>query len=369
MSKKPKEIKLANKYLGRGEYSRVIRLLEPKIPLFLENKEFYTTLAKAFFYTGDTAGSKLYFDRGQKISWDIDSALYLGVLGLKRRDFNSSIRIWLDILDEDPENKIAKNGLDALKKYSTLEDLETFIHSKKIDKLVPRKPIKFAISTKISIGIVLLLIAASIYFIKSDLLEKIVTAFEKPYQENVSREGGDDFSLIDLNKDYLDFDNVSKYSFTGAQIEEFFETAHILFLENSDNMVRSYLNLIKYSNANEKIKSKARRLESYLIDPNWANYHDEISFKDVDNNLFQYENCLVRWKGSISNLNISNKINFDLLVGYDDRKTLEGVVPVILNQNIKIDDSQPIEVFGKIKLIEGGFYIEALTVMHYINRN
>ena len=108
MSKKPKEIKLAELYLGRGEYTKVIRLLEPKVPIFLENKIFYTVLAKAFFYTGDFSGSKLYFDRGQKIHWDIDSSLFLAVLGLKRRDYNSAIRIWLDILDETPENKWLK---------------------------------------------------------------------------------------------------------------------------------------------------------------------------------------------------------------------------------------------------------------------
>lgn len=369
MSKKPKEIKLAIKYLGRGEYSRVIRLLEPKIPLFLENKEFYTVLAKAFFYTGDNAGSKLYFDRGQKILWDIESALYLGVLGLKRRDFNSSIRIWLDILDEDPDNKVAVKGLAILKKYSTLEELESFIHSKKIDKLIPRKPIRLATSTIISIVVVFALIGGTILLIKSDFVNRLVSNYGKPYIEDNTREGGDSFSLDNLEKDYIDFKEVSKYSFTGAQIEDFFKTAHILFLESKDNMVRTYLNLIKYSNANEQVKSKANRLESYLIDPNWANYNDNITFSDVDNNLYQYENCLVRWKGSISNLVITNVISFDLLVGYDERKVLEGVIPVELNQNIMIDDSQPIEVFGKIKLIDNEFYIEALTVMHYINRN
>lgn len=369
MSKKPKEIKLAIKYLGRGEYSKVIRLLEPKIPLFLENKEFYTILAKAFFYTGDNAGSKLYFDRGQKILWDIESALYLGVLGLKRRDFNSSIRIWLDILDEDPNNKIAVKGLAILKKYSTLEELEGFIHSKKIDKLVPRKPIRLATSTIVSFAVVLLLIGVTIFVIKSDFIDNFILNYGRTPVLKSHREGGDHFLLGDLKKDYIDFKEISHYSFTGAQIEDFFETAHILFLENKDNMVRSYLNLIKYSNANEKIKSKANRLESYLIDPNWANYDDDITFSDVDKNLYQYENCLVRWKGSISNLNVTNVISFDLLVGYDEKKILEGVVPVKLNQNIMIDDSQPIEVFGKIRLLENKFYIEALTVMHYINRD
>ncbi|QEN05809.1 hypothetical protein EW093_14225 [Thiospirochaeta perfilievii] len=370
MSKKPKEIKLGQLYLNRGEYSRVIRLLEPKVPLFLENKDFYPILGKAFFYTGDYAGSKLYFDRGQKIHWDIESSLYLAVLGLKRRDFNSAIRIWLDILDEDPSNKIAQKGLTTLKKYSTMDDLESFIHSKKLDKLVPRKLLLPTRGTIVSLIIVSVLVLFSVLFVKLDLAEHFINLNISKNNLNEDRVGVMDFSLESLDKNYLDFEKQSIYTFSSAQIEEYFKTASLLFKQEKDNLVLSYLNLIKYSNANETIKKKAELLSGYLVEPEWTSYSDEIEYFDVANNIYQYEGCIVKWKGRLSNLEIKDKkIHFSFLVGYENGKVLDGVIPVELNENVKIQENQPIEVLGKVVLRNNTFYLEAKTVMQYIVKN
>ena len=96
-----------------------------------------------------------------------------------------------------------------------------------------------------------------------------------------------------------------------------------LFNEGKDNKVRTYLNLIKYSNSNNPTKQKAEHLEQYLIDPMWTNYSDDFTYSDVINNLYKYEKCIIKWKGKLSNLDISDKkIKFSLLVGYDKGKIL-----------------------------------------------
>lgn len=372
MSKKPKDITRGLLYLGRGEYSRVIRLLEAKIPLYVENREFYTILAKAFFYTGDFVGAKLYFDRGQKIYWDIQSALYLAVLGLKRRDFNSSLRIWLDILDEDPKNRMAKKGLATLKKYSTIDELDYFIHSKKVDSLIPMRIIRLTSGTLVSICLVSIILFATIFLLKTDYLHGFISSFSNPTYDDrdINRDGIEEFELGSMNNDYLDFSEQSVYSFSGSQIEEFFTIASELFSNNKDNRVKSYLNLIKYSNANENIKKKAELLESYLQEPNWSDDSDDITFNNVNENFYQYDGCIVKWKGKISNLDIKDKkIHFSFLVGYDSGKVLEGVVPVEFNENVKIQENQPIEVLGRVVLRDDSFYLEALTVMQYVIRN
>lgn len=370
MSKKPKDITLALSLLGRGDYSKVIRLLESKIPLYVENREFYTILAKAFFYTGDYSGAKLYFDRGQKIYWHIETALFLAVLGLKRRDFNSALRIWLDILDEDPNNKLAKKGLSTLKKYSTMDELDYFIHSKKIDSLIPRKKIKFSLHTKvIACGIIIIFISSFTIY-KTGLYNNIISKIKSSTSiDEVKREGVNDFNINNMSMN-VDLNKESIFSFTGEQIEEYFSIASNLFQDNRDNRVKSYLNLIKYSNANENIKQRAELLESYLKEPDWSGYDDDIHFSEVSENIYKYEGCIVKWKGKLSNLDIINKkIHFTLLVGYDSGKVLEGLVPVELNENVKIQENQPIEVLGRIILKENNFYLEALTVMQYIIRD
>ncbi|MBN2617560.1 MAG: hypothetical protein JXR64_04535 [Spirochaetales bacterium] len=369
MIKKPKDIKKAIEYLDQGEYSKAIRLLESKIPLYVENKEFYVILAKAFFYTGDYSGAKLYFDRGQKIQWDIDSALFTAVLSLKRRDFNSALRIWLDILDENPENKMAKSGLEALKKYSTMEELDYFLLSNKINKLLPKKKFYLRRPTIIVLIIVFILLTSIFVSIKYNLVDKVFDSISNTSSKNYNREGIQDFNLKDLNNNFLDYSKLSTYNFTGAQIEEFFNVASDLFVDDKDNRVRTYLNLIKYSNSNELVKKRAEVLESYLVDPDWSNYSDDISFTEVINSRYQYESCIVKWKGMISNLEIKDKkIKFSLLVGYDDGKVLEGVVPVELNENIKIQENLPIEVLGKVILNNDTFYLDAKSIMQYIVR-
>lgn len=369
MSKKPKDLKNAETYLGRAEYSKVIRLLESKIPLYVENREFYSLLAKAFYYTGDYSGAKLYFDRGQKIHWEVESALFLAVLGIKRRDFNSALRIWLDILDENPENKMAKKGLETLKKYSTMDELEAFIHSNKIDKLVPRRVIKLTTGTKVSIILVMVLSLFTFTAIKLNLIDRVINYVTAPSMVNVNtnREGVDGFSLESEGKDYLDFSEQSIYSFTGEQMENLFKDASNLFMNNRDNLVKTYLNLIKYSNANENLKKKAELLDHYLIMPSWVSYNDEFTYSDVSSDIYKYDHCMVKWKGMLSNLEIKNrKIYFTLLVGYDSGTILEGTVAVELNENIKIQENQPIEVLGKVIPRDGKFYLEAQTVMQYV---
>lgn len=79
-----------------------------------------------------------------------------------------------------------------------------------------------------------------------------------------------------------------------------------------------------------------------------------------------YNNCYIHWKGRLSNLLITeNLIMFDFLVGYDEKKILEGIIPVIMNFGARIDSDFPIEVLGKIIETDDGYFIEAVSVHQY----
>ena len=193
---------------------------------------------------------------------------------------------------------MAKKGLETLKKYSTMDDLENFIHSKKIDKLVPKRKVIPTISTLISTIVILLLLFGTFLFIRFDLATKILEYknVRNSRDMDINRLGVKEFSLENYNNNFIDFEDKSIYTFSGKQIEEFFTNASLLFQENKDNKVKTYLNLIKYSNANDDIKNKARLLESYLVEPDWAKFTDDFTFKDIAENLYQYEGCFVKWR-------------------------------------------------------------------------
>jgi hypothetical protein len=55
---------------------------------------------------------------------------------------------------------------------------------------------------------------------------------------------------------------------------------------------------------------------------------------------------------------------FDFLVGYDTRKTLEGIVPVIFNQAIPLNPDRPLELLGRVIPVneEGLIRMEGLAI-------
>jgi hypothetical protein len=50
-----------------------------------------------------------------------------------------------------------------------------------------------------------------------------------------------------------------------------------------------------------------------------------------------------------TNVDITDEYTrFDFLVGYDTRRTLEGIVPVVFDMPVAINPERPLEVLGKI---------------------
>ena len=42
--------------------------------------------------------------------------------------------------------------------------------------------------------------------------------------------------------------------------------------------------------------------------------------------------------------------SFDFLVGYDTRRTLEGIIPVVFDEPVAINPERPLEVLGRVRL-------------------
>ena len=55
------------------------------------------------------------------------------------------------------------------------------------------------------------------------------------------------------------------------------------------------------------------------------------------------------WKGKVANLKVAkDSIAFDLLVGYDQEKQLEGIVPVTLPFAADLANGSAVEVLGQV---------------------
>ena len=76
---------------------------------------------------------------------------------------------------------------------------------------------------------------------------------------------------------------------------------------------------------------------------------ESFTFQEVVRNIQLYSNCYIRWKGRLTNLKITEKeISFDFLVGYQDQKVLEGIIPAKLDFSAKVEPSFAYEILAQI---------------------
>lgn len=99
--------------------------------------------------------------------------------------------------------------------------------------------------------------------------------------------------------------------------------------------------------------------------PGFDTLKDRYSYRDVQKEPVLYRDVHVAWKGMAANLRAEERAtSFDLLVGYDTRNALEGIVPVRLEFAATVDVERPLEVLGRLVPVQGreGFRLEGLAL-------
>jgi hypothetical protein len=140
-----------------------------------------------------------------------------------------------------------------------------------------------------------------------------------------------------------------RYVLTGKQVLDNYERARTLFIERRDEPAKVALNRLLESNAADTIKNKARLLISYMDVPGFNTLKDRFTYGEVKKEPVLYRDCHVIWRGMATNLKQEQNITaFDFLVGYDTRKTLEGIVPVVFDFAIPVNIERPLEILGRI---------------------
>jgi hypothetical protein len=145
-----------------------------------------------------------------------------------------------------------------------------------------------------------------------------------------------------------------RYVLTRGEVISFYNGARSFFNSYHDEAAKRNLNRILESNASTAIKNKARLLKSYTEAPGFDTLKDRFSYAEVSSEPVLYRDCYVLWRGVAANLETTaDKTRFDLLVGYDTRKIMEGAVPVELNFPAGINTTEPLEILGRIVLVRG----------------
>lgn len=143
-----------------------------------------------------------------------------------------------------------------------------------------------------------------------------------------------------------------------------FDRAKRLFAEYRDEAALVELNRLLLSNATRQVKAKAQMLAAYVREPSFLSMPDRYGYADIAANPRLYEGVGVVWKGLPANVDGGTaSATFDLLVGYHDKRKLEGIVQVRAAFALNLTPEAAIEVLARVRCLDGKkFYLECLAV-------
>ncbi|MDR2194794.1 MAG: tetratricopeptide repeat protein [Treponema sp.] len=330
-------------------------MLEPNVLLYRDSFRYHYILAAACLYSGDFGGAFTYFKRAREIkASDPSTLLGFAVLYMRRRETDRALDMYLEALDIDPNNNIARKALKIIRKYSGTDYLSDWIDAGKFSCLypplpkVPFNPARIVVSLVCGVAALAAAYAALVRLNMIPLPENI--PFKHAFQATSGRNGWAATTLDqEERKQTVETGGSYRYILTHSQVLNMYEDARKLFTTYNDEKAKVFLNRIIGSNASEAIKTKAGLLISYMDVPGFDTLKDRISYREIMEDPFLYRDCYVIWRGMATNLIVEqNSTSFDFLVGYDTRTKLEGLVPAVFNFSVAVNPEKPLEILGKI---------------------
>ena len=365
--------------LQRRKFSHVISLLESSNnpELYRESFDYFLTAGLACLYLGDTGSASAYFQRARHIRMTDPTLLCAqAVLFLRRGDTDRAINYYLDILDYDPDNKVALDAMEFIRTHGTYEEVCKAVDSGEIERFYPPLGINPDTIKRIALSVLAGLVLAFLIFNFGNF-SRIARGVRIPISQPRA-----DLSSLFLSVDEMGnakkqnlSGGVYKYILTDAQIKKSFDSAMSNFQNYRENHSLVEINRILNSNAADSIKEKARMISSYFSEPTFDSlekYDDNIEYASVAENPDLYIGCTVSWAGRISNAMADGKsYRCDLLVGYENLVRVEGVVPLRFSEErqTELDGERPVRILGKIMVENGKLLLEGKAVYQPVKQS
>jgi len=335
------------------KFPEVIRLLEPEVFRHRESFDYFWLLGFSCLHAGDVGGAFSYISRAHQLKPDDVSALLgLAAIHFRRSENETAIKRWLEVLEEQPSNRIARRGLDLLRRGLGREGLQDFIDSGKLKLLYPPLPSR-ARGVSVLVVVLTLLIVAGlgylVYRVRGTPVQSRpgVEAVEIPSGLSQLTETGTDFAFV----------------LTEKEVRQTFQKARTLLLGYRDNLAEVEINRILLSNAALPVQERARLLKGFVTQPTFDTLRDSFPYAKVVTQPALYDGCAVRWKDKLANLRTAkDAISFDFLVRYDQEKELEGIVPVSLPFAVQLENGIALEVLGQVMYRTGKLSLQGISV-------
>ena len=354
MAKNPLEE--AEALYRRRRWSYLISLLEPLTSVYRDSARFSVLLGSAFLHKEDTGGAYSCFRRAQSLDFrDADAALGLAAVYIRRGDTDKAVQLYIDLLERYPRNRKARRGLDIVRKAGGGEGA---FPTKLLRKLYPEPRARWGAAIVAVVAIAVVATGVALFpVVRQGLYESIprrdgVADIKLSADESASPVGsGGGFDIVLTEKEAI----------------VAFDKAKRLFSDYRDEAALVELNRLLTSNATRQVKAKAEALARYVREPSFLSMPDRFDYAAVAAEPRLYEGVGVIWKGLPANVEAKAEPDastvFDLLIGYHDKKRLEGIVRVRAAFESRLTPDRPVEVLARIRNVQGaGFYLECLAI-------
>jgi tetratricopeptide (TPR) repeat protein len=345
-------IQKATRLLKSRRYTAVIDILEPQIFKYRNNFQYYYLLGVSCLYADDIKGADSYLNRARQLkSDDTNCLLGLAAVHLKRMELEEAIKIWLEVLDRDKDNRIARRGLNAVRRDNRVINITE--KQNRLIQLYPPIPSKAPLlPIMIVVGFVIVL------FVTVPLLLKNLRGV-RPELRNIE--------FPEVRASMVDREGSYRYQMSLKEIEAAFKKARELFNQYRDNLSLVEINRLLHSNAPEDVKNTARILKDYIKKPNFSTLKDSFTLSQIQEDPYLYQDCYVIWKGKLVNLIVEpTQIRFDFLVGYHDEEELEGIVAVTLDFAASLKNGDNLELLGQVRYVNETLSLWGVSI-HKIN--
>lgn len=389
----PKKIlKQARRLFKAEDYLQAIRLLEKEVFYFRGNPDYYLLLSLSYLRLNDLKAARTYLETAKNIAPSNREVQQVNaIFNIAQGEEEKALSYWISVLDENPLDIMATNGLEILRTHSQ-EPFSQWVNSPEFKSLSPNLQLEFTLRKNKPLKriktisrrrknpeffkkwIPYLILAISlplfIFLIKVGLSSFNEWRTPKRVGIDVIMLSPEDPLIFQKESKETENDSPLHYTYEllESEVANLFEMIKDEFNNYNDNIALMYINRLLLSNASEEVKKKAQSLISFTTKPTFATFKSGATLQEVSRNPILYENTYVLWKGQIANLKETNfGYSFDLLVGYTDNKILEGVVPSLCNLDILLGNGMNIEIIGKINLeeIQPFFYLE-ITSIHLL---
>ncbi|MCL2271585.1 MAG: tetratricopeptide repeat protein [Treponema sp.] len=365
MIKKDPVLSKAALLAKKKDYDGALTILKTAEEDYSGSFKFYYLYAVICLHCGSYLEAHEFFNLARKIKIK-DTGTWLGfaVLNLRRMNTSQAVNYYLEVLEMDSSNRTAKKALDVIRKHSSQESLTEWLTPGRLEKFFPEIPSPgITAKTVLNFSLVCVLGLVAVFWILV-ALRVLPSPVKKPDIRGVS-----EFILTGQERSQpVETGGSYRYILTRDQSISLYERALALFTSYRDEAARINVNRLLESNASEDIKNKGRLLFLYMEVPGFDNFNrnDNPSISDVIAEPFLYRDVHVIWRGMATNIEITDEFTgFEFLVGYDTRRTLEGIIPVKFKSPLSINPDRPLEVLGRIKLVSSYSEVELEGIAVY----